>query len=148
LNDPVRHAVKALIYRDDTRILMQQRDFTPGINFQGYWTFFGGQVEPGESLKQALERELLEELGCIPGVVGNELFQWEWRGDNPACNHCMSVHCELSEDSLVLNEGLAMNWFSMEELHGNFLLVPGVVENLSKIENFLEKTFPGLKKRI
>ncbi len=85
MNDFSRHAVKALIYRDDSRILMQQRDYTLGITFQGYWTFFGGQVELGESLKGALELELHEELGCVPGIIGEELFQWEWRRGN-ACD--------------------------------------------------------------
>lgn len=77
LNKPVNHAVKALIYRDEGWILLQQRDYAPGLAFPGFWTFFGGLVEQGESLQKALERELVEELGCIPGQVGDELFRWE-----------------------------------------------------------------------
>ncbi|TGN07986.1 NUDIX domain-containing protein [Leptospira ilyithenensis] len=138
----MNHAVKALIYRDDTRILLQQRDYNPGIVFQGYWTFFGGQVETGESLKDALKRELLEELEYSPGNVGEELFQWEWRGDNPfCCNHCLPVLMKADENTLVLKEGLAMKWFLFEELHEELPLVPGVYENLGKIKEFLDRTF-------
>jgi 8-oxo-dGTP diphosphatase len=38
-----------------------ERDFYPNV-----WDVFGGHIEPGESHQQALERELLEELGISP----------------------------------------------------------------------------------
>ncbi|AXR64981.1 NUDIX hydrolase [Leptospira mayottensis] len=142
MNYSVIHAVKALIYRDDFRILLQQRDFTPGIIFQGYWTFFGGQVESGENLRAALQRELEEELGCLPGSVDDELFRWQWRdGFVVHWNHCLPVYLEVKEDVLILNEGLAMKWFLWEELHEKLPLVPGISENLYKIKSFLDKTF-------
>ena len=133
----MNHAVKALIYRSDRHILLQQRDLKPGLTFPGYWTLFGGQVEMGENFKAALRRELIEELGCVPGPVGDELFQWEWKGENPALNHCFAVRCEVSDELFVLNEGRAMSWFSlfgMKEL----LLTPGVVEKMPRIAAFLD----------
>ncbi|QOI43115.1 NUDIX domain-containing protein [Leptospira interrogans serovar Canicola] len=141
MNSSIGHAVKALIYRNDQRILLQQRDYTPGIIFQGYWTFFGGQVESGENLKDALCRELKEELGCLPGSIGEELFHWEWRSEQITCNHCLPVYFEVKEDVLTLNEGLAMKWFLWEELDERLPLVPGVSENLYKIKSFLDKIF-------
>lgn len=77
------HAVKAVIYRRDSRVLLQQRDCTSGLLFPGLWALFGGQVEAGENMKSALQRELIEELGCMPGQIGDELFQWAWRGGPP-----------------------------------------------------------------
>ena len=56
---------KAIIYhRDD--YLLQLRDHTPGIVYAGYWSFFGGAIEAGESPWRALQRELTEELEWEP----------------------------------------------------------------------------------
>jgi len=46
---------------DDGRVLLAQRP--AGKAYAGYWEFPGGKLEPGESPRAALHRELLEELG-------------------------------------------------------------------------------------
>lgn len=130
------HAVKALIYRDDGCLLMQQRDNTPGLPFPNTWTLFGGLVESGESLEAALKRELIEELGCLPGSIESELFQWEWKGEDPALNHIFTVYCQVGLSDIVLMEGQAMGWYSLQNVE-QLLLTPLVSENLSKISAFI-----------
>jgi 8-oxo-dGTP diphosphatase len=131
------NAVKAIIFRSDGRILMQQRDEYPGLPFPGCWSFFGGLAEEGESPSQALERELIEELGCVPGRTGPELFKWEWHSDWAATkNHFFPVHCEIETDRLVLNEGQAMAWLSLEDLV-SVPLTPDIYENFSDLVTFL-----------
>ncbi|MDZ7842955.1 MAG: Nudix family hydrolase [Gammaproteobacteria bacterium] len=50
------------IVRDDAgRVLVNRRQ--AGKAFAGLWEFPGGKIEPGESMEQALARELHEELG-------------------------------------------------------------------------------------
>lgn len=44
------------------RILCAQRG--PGRSLEGYWEFPGGKIERGETPRQALEREISEELRC------------------------------------------------------------------------------------
>ncbi len=49
----------------DGRFLLTSRP--PGKVYAGYWEFPGGKVEPGESIEQALARELHEEIGITIG---------------------------------------------------------------------------------
>jgi 8-oxo-dGTP diphosphatase len=51
----------AVIVGPDGRVLLAQRPF--GKAYAGYWEFPGGKLEPGESPRRALDRELSEELG-------------------------------------------------------------------------------------
>ena len=54
----------AILIRPDGSVLLAQRP--EGKVYAGYWEFPGGKVEPGESLRAALDRELVEELGVRP----------------------------------------------------------------------------------
>ena len=51
----------AVILRPDGQVLLAQRP--PGKAYAGYWEFPGGKLEPRETPRHALERELREELG-------------------------------------------------------------------------------------
>jgi 8-oxo-dGTP diphosphatase len=51
----------AVILRADGEVLLAQRP--AGKAYAGYWEFPGGKLEPGETPRHALDRELTEELG-------------------------------------------------------------------------------------
>lgn len=55
----------AVMIRSDGCFLLTSRP--AGKVYDGYWEFPGGKLEPGESVGQALQRELHEELGINLG---------------------------------------------------------------------------------
>jgi 8-oxo-dGTP diphosphatase len=63
---PVDVAVGVLIAPDGRFLLTSRPD---GKVFAGYWEFPGGKLEAGETVAQALKRELFEELGIHIGGV-------------------------------------------------------------------------------
>ena len=63
---PVDVAVGVLIDAEG-RFLLTSRP--AGKVYAGYWEFPGGKLEAGESVEQALRRELHEELGIEIGAV-------------------------------------------------------------------------------
>ena len=67
--------VAALIY-DDGKLLVCQRK--RGTSFAMMWEFPGGKVKPGETLGQALVRELEEELGT-KATIGSEVYRTQHR---------------------------------------------------------------------
>ncbi|HMN58623.1 MAG TPA: NUDIX domain-containing protein [Ottowia sp.] len=58
---PVVEVAVGILLQPDGRFLLTSRP--PGKVYAGYWEFPGGKLEPGESVAQALARELHEELG-------------------------------------------------------------------------------------
>jgi 8-oxo-dGTP diphosphatase len=66
---PVDVAVGVLVERDaagrEGRFLLTSRP--EGKVYAGYWEFPGGKIEPGETVHDALARELHEELGITIG---------------------------------------------------------------------------------
>ena len=61
LRPPVEVAVGILQRAGDGAVLFAQRP--EGKPYAGWWEFPGGKLEQGESVEQALDRELHEELG-------------------------------------------------------------------------------------
>ncbi|MEZ5763422.1 MAG: NUDIX hydrolase [Xanthobacteraceae bacterium] len=59
-------AVSAAIFRDG-KVLVVQRAHPPA---QGLWTLPGGRVEVGETLVDAVTREIAEETALTIGVIG------------------------------------------------------------------------------
>ncbi|MGW8815101.1 NUDIX domain-containing protein [Gordonia terrae] len=66
-------AVGALITDEDGRILLILRRNEPSA---GHWSLPGGKVEPGESLDEAVVREVEEETG-LAVTVGEPAIQLE-----------------------------------------------------------------------
>ena len=107
--------VKAVIYNQQGRFLLQHRDNITGIIEPDRWSLFGGGVEKNETLIEALERELGEELSCEVGPIENELFRWIQAPDD-SLHVCFAVRFTAREEDIILTEGQDLAWFSLSEL--------------------------------
>lgn len=73
--------VAAVIERQDRRLLIGQRRAHDSSPLK--WEFPGGKVEHGETLEQALARELSEELGATlvhSALIGTAEYEYPERG--------------------------------------------------------------------
>lgn len=64
---PVTEVAVGVLLRADGAFLLTSRPV--GKAYAGYWEFPGGKLEAGESVEQALRRELQEELGIEIGTA-------------------------------------------------------------------------------
>ncbi len=82
--------------------------------FKGQWEFPGGKVEAGETPREALKREIREELeACIK--IGDLIETVEY--DYPTFH--LSMDCfwaQIETGKLVLKEAEAARWLGREEL--------------------------------
>jgi 8-oxo-dGTP diphosphatase len=102
---PVDVAVGVLI-DDEGRFLLTSRP--AGKVYAGYWEFPGGKLEPGETVEQALRRELHEELGIRIGAA------LPWKTELVDYEHArVRLHfCKVHEwqGAFEMREGQAMAW--------------------------------------
>lgn len=60
--DYIVTSVVAVIIDDEERVLLTKRSISP---FQGMWVMPGGQIDLGEPILTALQREVFEEVGLL-----------------------------------------------------------------------------------
>jgi len=64
---PVVDVAVGVLIQPNGQFLLTSRP--QGKVYAGYWEFPGGKFEPGETVEQALQRELHEELGIQTGQI-------------------------------------------------------------------------------
>ena len=103
--------VVAAIIIKDGEVFATQRGYG---EWQGWWEFPGGKIEPGETPQEALVREIREELDADISV-GALLETVEW--DYPTFHLTMHCYlCTLLSASLNLNEHQAAAWLTPQTL--------------------------------
>ena len=69
--------VGALILNERGRLFVQRRSATRRV-LPGIWDIVGGHIEEGESIEEALGREIEEETGWKLRRIGAQIADWEW----------------------------------------------------------------------
>jgi 8-oxo-dGTP diphosphatase len=95
-----------VLFQPDGRFLLTTRP--PGKAYAGYWEFPGGKLESGETVVQALTRELHEELG----ITIQDAMPWKTeRIDYP--HALVELHfCKVFQwvGELQMKEGQQFSW--------------------------------------
>ena len=102
----IEAAVGVLVRASDGALLLTSRP--PGKVRAGWWEFPGGKLEAGETVEQALRRELQEEIGVT--ITDCQL----WKVTEHDYSHArVRLHwCKVTrwDGELVMREGQAMAW--------------------------------------
>ena len=126
-----------ILLQPDGRFLLTSRP--PGKVYAGYWEFPGGKLEAGETVLQALGRELHEEIGIAVRQVQ------AWRSEVVDYPHALVRlrFCKVTDwhGELQMREGQSFSWQSLPVDVGPVL--PGtipVLKWLAHERNFLGAT--------
>lgn len=122
---------KAVNKNGETIIFATQRGYG---ELKGGWEFPGGKIEEGETLQEALRREIMEELETEI-IVGELIDTIEY--DYPTFH--LSMDCfwaEIISGDLVLKEHEAAKWLTKEEL-GDVDWLPADITLIEKIRRMI-----------
>ena len=166
MSNPLRKTVDlrvcALCVRDGHVLLVEHRSFAsgdPGMP-ESYWILPGGVVERGETLEEAVRREMVEETG-LECRVGGMIFVKELLYPHPgqpgagqgSRHHSVSLcfHCDVTGGTLTTGHDpefpddrqviLETRWLPIDGL-GDFSLYPTFLPGF--IEDGLKKGFEML----
>jgi 8-oxo-dGTP diphosphatase len=103
--------VGAVIVRDGQVMATQRGGDGP---LAGLWEFPGGKIESGESARDALKREIAEELDCVV-EVGDEITTTIHKYDFAEIT-LTTFFCILMDGEPRLTEHTAMQWLGAETL--------------------------------
>lgn len=106
-------AVVAAIIIQDGYILCARRPMNKSLG--GLWEFPGGKQEAGESLSQALKRELREEL-AVEVELGQEAYAKNTYSYEFGQVELTTYLARLKNSKPILKEHLALAWVLPEEL--------------------------------
>lgn len=106
----MRDIVNGLLLRRDEVLLVRRSDHRP--TYPGRWSFPGGHVESGETLVEALVRELGEEIGIVPTDYELLAVLTDPCNQRPARYHMFSITRWAGQPELRGDEHSKMTWLS------------------------------------
>lgn len=112
--DDVQQLVVGAVVQHGGKILLLQR---PADDFMGgIWELPSGKVDPGESIDQALIREIKEETGLDVTAIRNYLGDFDYQSGSGKKSRQFNFTVEVaSTDTVQLTEHDAYTWTSLAE---------------------------------
>jgi 8-oxo-dGTP diphosphatase len=111
--------VGAVVRDADGRVFVQRRT-DARANMPGCWDVVGGHVEPGETFREALAREIDEETGWTLRRVVRVLGVFPWRGSDGVLrsevDSVVEVDGDLAAPRLAPEEHDRYRWIRPEEI--------------------------------
>ncbi len=104
--------VGAVIENENNEILCALR--SPSMSLPNMWEFPGGKVEKDENLKEAIEREIQEELDC--NIEFSSVFNDNTHEYDPFIVNLITVKCRLISSTPTANEHSKLIWLKRENL--------------------------------
>ncbi len=129
----------AVIWNDQEQILIDRR--RPEGVMGGLWEFPGGKVEPGETIKECIQREIYEELGIVI-EVGEHLITIDHTYTDLRVTLTVH-HCRHVTGVPQLLECDEIRWVDLEELEqfafpkANFQIIAALKQSKEVDENYL-----------
>ena len=104
---------------DDGRIFFQKRSAQRKL-FPNTWDIVGGHLEPGETVAEALRREVFEETGwrifAVLAVVGDYIFTGNDGVDRHETDFLVRVDGDLERPRLEVGKHTEFRWLGRDEL--------------------------------
>jgi 8-oxo-dGTP pyrophosphatase MutT (NUDIX family) len=109
----------AIIVDDDGRIFVQRRSASRRL-FPNTWDIVGGHLEEGETIAEALSREVAEETGWQVSVVLGPIGEYAYTGDDGIrrveTDFLIRVDGDLSRPTLEAGKHTEYRWLAEDEL--------------------------------
>ncbi len=119
-----------VLFDQNGRVLISQRN--QNQMHEGKWEFPGGKVQSGESVKDALARELLEELGVeVQDSEAYMSYSFDYENILVHLNFCIVTNYNGSPAPL---ENQNIHWVEIQDLHNRNMLAGSktVIERLQQ----------------
>ncbi|MFG2056216.1 NUDIX hydrolase [Micromonospora sp. NPDC048930] len=116
--EPLRCA-GALIVDDDGRLFIQRRSPERRL-FPNCWDIVGGHLEPGETVDEALRREVAEETGWTVSHVLGLVGEYAYTGDDGLArvetDFLVRVDGDLSRPALEAGKHTEFRWLAEQDV--------------------------------